>query len=250
MRLHGRAVLVTGGASGIGAAVAERLVAEGARVVAADLVSPEGDFALPEPGGIAALRMDVADEASVAQGFARLDALDGLFHGAGIAQDVPFLDTSVALFDRMIAVNLRGTFLVGQAAARLMRGRGGAIVNVASVSGMRGNVGRSAYGASKGGVVLLSQVMAVDLAAENIRVNVIAPGPIETPMVTAVHAPAMRAVWESHMPMRRYGTPEEVAHAALFLLSDESSYMTGHVLAVDGGFLGSGVPHREARGPA
>jgi NAD(P)-dependent dehydrogenase (short-subunit alcohol dehydrogenase family) len=254
MRLHGKAVLVTGGASGIGAAVAKRLAAEGARVVAADLVSPgaspEGDFALPEPGGIAALRMDVADEASVTAGFARLDALDGLFHGAGIAQDVPFLDTPVELFDRMIAVNLRGTFLVGQAAARLMRKRGGAIVNVASVSGMRGNVGRSAYGASKGGVVLLSQVMAVDLAAENIRVNVIAPGPIETPMVTAVHAPAMRAVWESHVPMRRYGTPEEVANAALFLLSDESSYMTGHVLAVDGGFLGSGVPHREARGPA
>jgi NAD(P)-dependent dehydrogenase (short-subunit alcohol dehydrogenase family) len=244
MRMQGQAVLVTGGASGIGAAVAQRLAAEGARVVAADLAAPETGFALPEPGGIAPLRMDVSDEASVAEGFARLATLDGLFHAAGIAKDVPFLDTSLDLFDRTIAVNLRGTFLVGQAAARLMRGRGGSIVNVASVSGMRGNVGRAAYGASKGGVVLLSQVMAVDLAAENIRVNVIAPGPIETPMVTAVHAPEMRAVWESHIPLRRYGTPEEVANAALFLLSDESGYVTGHVLAVDGGFVGSGVPHR------
>ena len=244
--MEGKAVLVTGGASGIGAAVAARLAAEGARVIAADLSAPEGAFALPEPGGIAMLRMDVSDETSVAQGFGHLTQLDGLFHGAGIAKDVPFLDTPVELFDRMIAVNLRGTFLVGQAAARLMRGRGGSIVNVASVSGMRGNVGRSAYGASKGGVVLLSQVMAVDLAGEKIRVNVIAPGPIETPMVTAVHAPAMRAVWESHVPMRRYGTPDEVASVALFLLSDESGYVTGHVMAVDGGFLGSGVPHREA----
>jgi NAD(P)-dependent dehydrogenase (short-subunit alcohol dehydrogenase family) len=244
MRMRDKAVLVTGGASGIGAAVARRLAAEGARVIAADLAAPAGDFAWPEPGAVAPLRIDVSDEASVAQGFGRLATLEGLFHAAGNAQDVPFLDTSLELFDRMLAVNLRGTFLVGQAAARLMRGRGGSIVNVSSVSGVRGNVGRSAYGASKGGVVLLSQVMAVDLAAENIRVNVIAPGPIETPMVTAVHAPEMRAIWESHVPMRRYGTPDEVAHAAIFLLSAESGYVTGHVLAVDGGFLGSGVPHR------
>lgn len=243
--MQGKVVLVTGGASGIGAAVAARLAAEGARVVAADLTAPDGGFALPEPGDIAPLRMDVSDEASVAAGFAHLTQLDGLFHAAGIAKDVPFLDTTVEFFDHVIAINLRGTFLVGQAAARLMRQHGGgSIVNVSSVSGMRGNVGRSAYGASKGGVVLLSQVMAVDLAAERIRVNVIAPGPIETPMVTAVHAPEMRAIWESHVPMRRYGTPDEVANAALFLLSDESAYVTGHVMAVDGGFLGSGVPHR------
>lgn len=244
MTLAGKVALVTGGLSGIGEAVARRFAAEGARVVAADLAADAGSL-MDVP--VAPFRLDVSDPASVA---ACADAirdrhgrLDLLVNSAGIGKDIPFLDTPVEEFDRMVAVNLRGTFLVGQAAARLMAA-GGAIVNIASVSGVRGNIGRAAYGASKGGVVTLSQVMAVDLAPRGIRVNVIAPGPVETPMVARMHDPAIREAWLRVTPMRRYAVPDEVAAAAVFLCSADAGFVTGHVLAVDGGLLGSGLTGR------
>ena len=249
-RLAGKVAVVTGGLSGIGAAIAQRFAAEGARVVAADLSAQDrlvqnGSAALD---GIEPASLDVTDEASVAACFsavmARHGRLDILVNSAGIGRDIPFLDTPAAEFDRLIAVNLRGTFLAGQAAARLMlpgTGTGGAIVNIASISGMRGNRGRAGYGASKGGVVTLSQVMAVELAQYGIRVNVIAPGPIETPLVAALHGDAIRQDWLRQVPMRRYGTAEEVAGVAAFLCSEDAGYVTGHVLAADGGFLAGGV---------
>ena len=246
-RLAGKVAVVTGGLSGIGAAIAVRLAAEGARVVAADLsahdhVVQNGAAALD---GIEPAPLDVADEASVAKCFlevvTRHGRLDILVNSAGIGRDIPFLDTPAAEFDRLIAVNLRGTFLAGQAAARLMVKGGGAIVNIASVSGMRGNRGRAAYGASKGGVVTLSQVMAVELAQYGIRVNVIAPGPVETPLVAVLHTDVIRQDWLRQIPMRRYGTPEEMAGVAAFLCSDDAAYVTGHVLAADGGFLAAGI---------
>lgn len=243
MRLEGKIALVTGGLSGIGEAVARRMVEEGATVVAADLATDATTLA---PGRLAPLRMDVADPASVAAGvdaiLARHGRLDCVVNSAGIGKDIPFLDTPIEVFDRIVAVNLRGTFIVGQAAGRAMRqAGGGAIVNIASVSGMTGNVGRSAYGASKGGVVLLSRVMAVDLAAFGIRVNVLAPGPVDTPLVAQMHPPAIRERWIGRTPLRRYARPDEMAGAAVFLCSDDASYVTGHVLAADGGFLASGL---------
>ena len=242
-RLEGKIALVTGGLSGIGAAIAARFAAEGAVVVAADISADAGTLG---DAAVSAMRMDVADARSVAAGVAAILArhgrLDCLVNSAGIGRDIPFLETPLAVFDQVVAVNLRGTFIVGQAAARAMRDAGGgAIVNIASVSGMVGNVGRSAYGASKGGVVVLSQVMAVDLAQFGIRVNVLAPGPVNTPLVAAMHSPDMRARWTARTPLGRYALPEEMAGAAVFLCSDDASFVTGHVLAVDGGLLGSGL---------
>ncbi|HQT89545.1 MAG: short-chain dehydrogenase [Acidiphilium sp. 37-64-53] len=244
MNLEGKVTIVTGGVSGIGAAIAGRFAREGAIVIAADIAVSEGPLLPAQP--IAPLHLDVSDPVSVA---AAIDAtqrlhgrIDCLVHAAGIGLDIPFLETGLEEFDRIIAVNLRGTFLVGQACARLMSIQGsGAIVNIASVSGMRGNVGRAAYGASKGGVVTLSQVMAVDLAAFGIRVNVIAPGPVDTPLVAAMHGQEIRERWIGVTPLSRYAQPAEIAGAAVFLCSDDASYVTGHVLAVDGGFLGAGL---------
>ena len=231
-RFDGRVALVTGGLSGIGAAVVARLAGEGATVIAADITAD------------GAARLDVSDALScadlVASVLAMHGRLDCLVNSAGIGADTPFLDTRVEEFDRIIAVNLRGTFLIGQACARVMRA-GSAIVNLSSVSGLRGNTGRAAYGASKGGVLTLTQVMACELADRGIRVNAIAPGPVETPLVTKLHDAEVRAAFGRFIPMHRYGTPAEIAAAAAYLCSDDASYVTGQVLAVDGGFLASGM---------
>jgi NAD(P)-dependent dehydrogenase (short-subunit alcohol dehydrogenase family) len=136
-----------------------------------------------------------------------------------------------------------GTFIVARAAARVMRNTGGgAIVNISSTSGLRGSKGRSAYGASKGAVVVLTQVLANDLARYGIRVNAVAPGPVDTPMVQAMHGQKDRALWMRHIPLQRYGKPDEIASVIEFLLDGtRSGFMTGEIVAVDGGFRGTGV---------
>jgi NAD(P)-dependent dehydrogenase (short-subunit alcohol dehydrogenase family) len=244
MQLDGKIAIVTGGLSGIGEAIANRMVEEGATVIAADIA-----FANETTLGSGALlpwHVDVGNPASVDAMIhavtTHYGVLDCLINSAGIGRDIPFLETPLDTFDQIVAVNLRGSFIVGQAAARVMRQTlRGSIVNVASVSGIVGNAGRTAYAASKGGVVALSRAMAVDLAASGIRVNVIAPGPVETPLVGRMHPEVSRAKWRSRTPMHRYGRPEEVAGAAVFLCSGDATFITGHVLAVDGGFLASGI---------
>jgi NAD(P)-dependent dehydrogenase (short-subunit alcohol dehydrogenase family) len=243
VRLDGKIAIVTGGLYGIGAAIAQRMVSEGATVIAADRSAEETTLG---SGALIPLHVDVTDPAGVESlvrtVVTRHGRLDCIVNSAGIGSDIPFLQTSLETFDRILAVNLRGTFIVGHAAALAMKEtEGGSIVNVASVSGITGNAGRSAYGASKWGVVGLSRVMAIDLADFGIRVNVLAPGAVETPLVGKMLPEEEARQWIAHTPLHRYARPEEVAGAVVFLCSGDASYITGYVLVVDGGFSAAGL---------
>jgi len=242
---------VTGGGSGIGLAIVRTLLDEGWRVVAADLVPESLDQARHFlAGGTERVRfeqLDVTDEEAVKRAITRCDAefgpLTGLVNSAGIAADVPCLETSTRLFRKILEVNVIGSFVASREAALRMREHGrGSIINIASVSGIRGNTGRVAYGSSKGGAIMMTKVMAAELGPLSIRVNAIAPGPIETPLVREVHTEQVRAEWMRTVPQRRYGTPEEIAGAVTFLLDDRrSSYITGQIICVDGGFTAAGI---------
>jgi NAD(P)-dependent dehydrogenase (short-subunit alcohol dehydrogenase family) len=245
-----RVALVTGGASGIGLACAERLIDQGWRVglldrdeAALDRVRTRFDDARQVRADLLDVTDETAAEAAIQAMHRAFGRIDGLINSAGIGLDIHVLDTPVAMFRKVVDINLTGTFIVGRAVARIMKEQGGgSIVNVASIAGLRGSKGRAAYGASKGGVVTLTQVMAVDLAPFGIRVNAIAPGPVETPLVEALHSPEVRRAWIRHVPMRRYAKPEEIAGTVQFLLDETSSgYLTGEVIAIDGGFRGAGM---------
>jgi NAD(P)-dependent dehydrogenase (short-subunit alcohol dehydrogenase family) len=244
-----KVALVTGAARGIGLATAQRFLTEGWRVALLDI---DGDnlkrthAGLARPHDTLAITCDVADPdavaaalASVAKRFGRLDAL---VNNAGIAIFKPILDVSYADWSRVLAVNLTGPFLCTQAAAPLMRDSGGgAIVNVTSISGLRASTLRAAYGTSKAGLAHLTKQQAAELAALGIRVNAVAPGPVDTAMAKAVHTPEIRADYHDHMPLNRYGLESELAEAIFFLCSERASYITGQVLAVDGGFDSTGI---------
>ena len=243
-----RAAIVTGGASGIGLATVERLLAAGWRVAALDrdsaaLAKLRGAHGDKVRVGMLDVTDETQAEAAVQESAEAFGRIDGVVNSAGIGLDKPVLDTSVAEFRKVLDVNVTGTFIVARAAARIMKEQGsGAIVNIASIAGMRGSKGRAAYGASKGAVINLTQVMAVDLARYGVRVNAVAPGPVDTPLVQAVHTAQVRRAYAHHTPMRRYATADEIARAIVFLLDGtQSSYVTGTILPVDGGFSGAGM---------
>ena len=245
--VESKVVIVTGAASGIGRATAERLLAEGATVVGADLAATVDD--LGERWRY--VPTDVTDEAAVtALVEAAVDAgggrVDGAVTAAGVAGGGPAHLVDEGEWARVIGVNLTGTFLVAKhVIAQLLTqeaidGERGSVVTIASIEGLEGTAGGSAYNASKGGVVLLTKNLAIDYGPSGIRVNAICPGFIETPMTDALFGPdgvaEVAHLYREEHALRRYGRPEEIAAAARFLLSDDASFVSGHALAVDGGY--------------
>jgi NAD(P)-dependent dehydrogenase (short-subunit alcohol dehydrogenase family) len=247
MRLDSKKVLVTGGAGGIGSAIARRMAEAGATIVLADL---NLDRAITKAEALGpqhfAVHVDVADLTSVTKMVAEADRLTGgvnvLVHSAGVAMLRDVLEVDPADWRRVIDINLIGTYYCDLTVAKsiVARDGSGSIINIGSAAATRPSRGASAYGAAKAGVVNLTKSLATDLAKRRIRVNVISPGPVDTDMATKEHRSEVRANFERLIPMGRYARPEELGSAAVFLASDESSYVSGGEILVDGAYVGAG----------
>jgi 3-oxoacyl-[acyl-carrier protein] reductase len=249
-RYAGKIAIVTGSGTGIGAAIARRIAAEGAAVVLADRDLPSAAAVAEEiakaGGRASACRVDIREPDQVDAMLEHTRSTYGrahvLINNAGMGVQKHFLETPVDMLRSMLDINVVGTFLCAQAAARdMVELGGGAIVNFSSHSGFLGSSGRAAYAASKGGIIAMTRVMAVDLAQHGIRVNAVAPGPIDVPRSRHQHNDERRSAWHNAVPLGRYGQPEEAAAVALFLASHDASYMTGQTIAVDGGFTAAGL---------
>ena len=248
-RLAGKICVVTGAGTGIGREIAQRFAVEGATVVCADVNGNAAEATtgkILERGGKArALAFDVGDFDAVTTAYATVaesfGALDIQVSNAGVTMRTPFLEVTPEQFHAIIRTNLYGVLFCGQKAAKLMRkgGNGGRIVNITSVSGQQGGTGRAAYGASKAGIINLTQTMAMELAPHAVTVNAVAPGPTQVPRLS--HGPKQRAAFLSRMALKRYATPQDIAAAVTFLASPDAAFITGHVLNVDGGFAAAGV---------
>jgi 3-oxoacyl-[acyl-carrier protein] reductase len=234
----------------LGTAIANQFAKEGASIVCADR---DGDRAettvsaiLAAGGSAHAVRADVADpiqcEAQVAETVRRFGRIDIAVNNAGIALHKLALDTSLEDWNKVLCINLTGSFLTAQAAAReMVKQRSGRIIQIGSISGQRGNMGGLAYGCSKAAVMHMCKVLAVELSGQGIMVNAIAPGPIETGL--GQHGPTRRRGYLDRIPTHSYGNVDAVANAALYLASDECNWVTGHILNVDGGYGAAGLSY-------
>ena len=246
-----KVAIVTGAARGIGLASARWFLARGWRVALIDrdtptLIAAQAELETRDPGASLAVNCDVSVPEQVSAMAAQVDAawgrIDALVNNAGVAVFKPLVHTTFEEWRTVMATNLDGAYLCSQAVVPVMRRKGGgAIVNIASISGLRASTLRVAYGTSKAALIHLTRQQAVELAGMGIRCNAIAPGPVETAMAKQVHTPAIRADYHDTIPLARYGSEEEIANGIGFLCSPEASYITGQVLAVDGGFDAAGV---------
>jgi NAD(P)-dependent dehydrogenase (short-subunit alcohol dehydrogenase family) len=250
MILNRKVAIVTGAGRGIGRKIVHRLSEEGALVTVADLDKKNAATVSEEihrQGGTAlAVGMDICNEnqieSMIETTIESFGSLDILVNNAGLGLTKSFMETTRSEWQRQLDVNLTGTFLCSQAAARRMIQKGsGKIVNIASISGQRGGWGRAAYGAAKAGVILLTKVMALELIQKGINVNAVSPGPIDTAMSRECHDDATRKAYHRLIPANRYGEEHEIADAVVFLASEESSWIVGHTLNVDGGFQAAGL---------
>jgi len=244
----GKVAVVTGAARGIGLAVVRKFLEQGCRVALLDidketLVRTAGAL---DQSSTLAINCDVADPKQVADSVGRVarhfGRIDSLVNNAGIAVFKPLLETTFEEWSRVLDVNLSGPFLCTQACAPVMlKTGGGSIVNITSISGLRASALRVAYGTSKAALDHLTRQQAAELGNLGIRVNAVAPGPVDTAMAKQVHTADIRADYHDHMPLNRYGLEEELAEAIYYLCSDAASYVNGQTLAVDGGFDAAGI---------
>jgi 3-oxoacyl-[acyl-carrier protein] reductase len=243
MRLQNKVAIVTGGGSGMGAAIAETYAREGARVAVIDVDGAAAGKVAQEIGKAAiAVRCDVTKrsdvDAAVAETVKAFGGLDVLVNNAGVAHvNKPMLDIDEAEFDRVFAVNVKGLFMFSQAVVPVMRGKGGVIVNIGSTAGIRPRPGLSAYNATKGAVHNLTKTLAVELAPDRIRVVAIAPVATDTPLLPTFlgPAPGMREKFIATVPLGRLAMAQDIADTALFLASEEAKFLTGNIMEVDGG---------------
>jgi meso-butanediol dehydrogenase / (S,S)-butanediol dehydrogenase / diacetyl reductase len=247
-RFAGKVAIVTGGAAGIGAATVARLASEGAKVMIADIQAPaktSDEIAFARTDGSSAVEVAALVEATV-QKWGRIDILVNNA-GLGALAETPDMDED--LWDKVFAINTKAIYLFCKYAIPAMRAQGGAIVNIASISGLVGDYGMGVYNASKGAVINYTRSLALDCARDSIRVNALCPGLIETAMTAlTVARPEDREAWLGPIPLGRMGQPEEMASVIAFLASDEASYMTGSIITADGGVTAHtgqpNVPHR------
>jgi meso-butanediol dehydrogenase/(S,S)-butanediol dehydrogenase/diacetyl reductase len=234
-RFEGKIAIVTGGSNGIGSAIVTRVASEGAKVIIADIAPPAR---IDDKARYIKTDVACAEDVSRVVDFALKEwgQLDILVNNAGIGALAETPEMAEDVWDRVFAVNIRAIYLFCRAAIPAMRRHGGAIVNIASISGLAGDYGMGAYNASKGAVINYTRSLALDCARDGIRVNALCPGLIETAISAATLArPDDRAAWLAPIPLGRTGTPEEMANVVAFLASDEASYMTGAILTADGG---------------